>query len=398
MVDNIIIIQCSKSKVNSKTKASELYTSQRFKLSKKIADKYAKKWFILSAKHGLIRPDSVIAPYDFTINDLSINEKQNYFSKIIDQIRKLNLTNSRLIFLTDPDYTNEVINSLNNSCRDIISPFSQIKKEMWTNYLSQLLNSERLETLDRLYDLFDLYENKMGGIIQFKELGNDKFIPKRGVYVFFSENEKRLFSTNRNRIVRVGTHAVSQGSKSTLYNRLKTHKGNSNLDGNHRSSIFRLHVGNALMNKLNITCDSWGKDFPSTEVLKKQELDIEKEVSKYIGEMPVLLINIDDKVSKFSDRSYIEQNLIALISGKYNPIDFYNQSWLGNYSINDSVKKSSLWNVDYTDKGYQQNFLDVLEIHLKISAGDIANLNKSYAPENWHLLAKNDYIQNTLNF
>lgn len=398
MVDNIIIIQCSNSKKSQQTKASELYTSERFNLSKKIAEKYAKTWFILSAKHGLIEPDKLVTPYDRTITDFSVDEKKEFISNVINQITKLELTNKRLIFLTDPDYTDEIVNFLKNTCSDIISPFSQIKREMWINYLNQLLDSERIKALDRLYDMLFLYENKMGGIFQFKELGNDKLIPKRGVYIFFSENEKRLFSTKFNRIVRVGTHAVSQGSKSTLYNRLKTHKGKSNFDGNHRSSIFRLHVGNAIMNKQNITCDSWGKDFPVTEALKKQELEIEKEVSNYIGEMPVLLINIDDKVSKYSDRSYIEQNLIALISGKYYPLDFQNQSWLGNFSVNDSVRKSSLWNVDYTDKWYQQDFLDVLEIHLKISAGETINLHKSFAPANWHLLSKNNYIQNAINF
>jgi hypothetical protein len=50
-------------------------------------------------------------------------------------------------------------------------------------------------------------------------------LPKRGVYFFLEPGEFRVANPNLPRVVRVGTHAVSAGSKSTLRGRLKQHLG-----------------------------------------------------------------------------------------------------------------------------------------------------------------------------
>ncbi len=58
---------------------------------------------------------------------------------------------------------------------------------------------------------------------------------RRGIYFFFDTQEKRTDGSLR--VVRVGTHAIKTGeSKSTLWGRLKQHKGNNNSGGNHRGS------------------------------------------------------------------------------------------------------------------------------------------------------------------
>jgi hypothetical protein len=71
--------------------------------------------------------------------------------------------------------------------------------------------------------------------------------PARGVYFFREVGECRASDPNTLRIVRIGTHAVSANAKSTLRSRLKAHLGTRAGGGNHRGSIFRLHVGAALL-------------------------------------------------------------------------------------------------------------------------------------------------------
>lgn len=70
--------------------------------------------------------------------------------------------------------------------------------------------------------------------------------PIRGVYFFLEPGEYRTQNSDAPRVVRVGTHAVSVGSKSTLWGRLRAHCGSQSGTGNHRGSIFRLHVGAAM--------------------------------------------------------------------------------------------------------------------------------------------------------
>ena len=394
-MQSIFIINCSKEKLNYPIKASDMYCSERFILSKKIAKKQGNKWYVLSAKYGLISPDTIIEPYDISVNDWSEKEKKEYASKVIKQISDYGIGKDRLVFLCNSPYTNDILKKLEKKKCQIVAPFFHLKENLYFRYLKLLDNSQRLQLLDNLYDILNQLKSD-GRLLKFKELVNNELVPTRGIYVFFSNDEQRILNPFQNRIIRVGTHAVSEGAKSTLYQRLKQHKGMNNLDGNHRGSIFRLHIGNALMKKNNLECNTWGQDIKINDEQKKQESVIEKMVSEYIGEMSVLLININDNPSKYSDRSYIEQNMIALLSGNYLPIDYQYENWLGNDSIHSAVRNSSLWNVDYTQKNYDKNFLDILQIHIDITLGKIADTGKSYASKDWYAFSKNNY-SNPLN-
>jgi hypothetical protein len=44
--------------------ARELYVSQLFKKASAYAELTCDRWYVLSAKHGLVHPDTVIEPYD----------------------------------------------------------------------------------------------------------------------------------------------------------------------------------------------------------------------------------------------------------------------------------------------------------------------------------------------
>ena len=60
----IVIIGCGKSKKSTAMTAENIYTSTLFSLSRKYAQLNSDRWFIVSAKHGLIAPDTVIEPYE----------------------------------------------------------------------------------------------------------------------------------------------------------------------------------------------------------------------------------------------------------------------------------------------------------------------------------------------
>ena len=108
-MENIFIINCSKEKVNYQVKASDMYCSERFNLSKKIVEDNNYEWYILSSKYGLLKPDTIIDPYDKNINDLTKKRKNEYVTKIIKQFSDFNINNKkRIIFLCDSLYINEI--------------------------------------------------------------------------------------------------------------------------------------------------------------------------------------------------------------------------------------------------------------------------------------------------
>lgn len=51
-------------------------------------EREAAPWFILSAKHGLVHPDAVIAPYDETLNNMPVAARGDWAERVKSQLAK----------------------------------------------------------------------------------------------------------------------------------------------------------------------------------------------------------------------------------------------------------------------------------------------------------------------
>jgi hypothetical protein len=87
----------------------------------------------------------------------------------------------------------------------------------------------RLTDLVRFYKLLAALENKIGPHRKLGECSGRMDWPKRGVYFFFEDGEKRSHTGNGQRVVRVGTHALTTGSGTKLWSRLSQHRGQLNV-------------------------------------------------------------------------------------------------------------------------------------------------------------------------
>lgn len=184
--------------------------------------------------------------------------------------------------------------------------------------------------------------------------------PPQGVYFFYEDGENRLDGSRR--VVRVGTHALTATSKATLRGRLMQHRGQLTSrnpgGGNHRASVFRHHVGAALIRREDLP-DALLRYWLSRRralrgsELANQEADIEREVSRHIGDMPLLLLNVPDR----TDRGYIESNSIALLSRLTGGPDLPSPRWLGHNAERAEIRESGLWNVQHVTDRYQPEFL-----------------------------------------
>jgi hypothetical protein len=85
-----------------------------------------------------------------------------------------------------------------------------------TEYVTE---TTRAADLDRLYDLFDELAARVGGPRRLGECHGRMEWPDRGVYFFFAPGETRD-SSAQSRLTRVGTHAVSEGSGTSLWDRV----------------------------------------------------------------------------------------------------------------------------------------------------------------------------------
>ncbi|MBA7653527.1 hypothetical protein ES703_61377 [subsurface metagenome] len=395
----IYIIACSKEKKQFEAAARDLYVSRNFKLRKKLAEAYADQWFVLSAKYGLLDRDSVIAPYNKNLADLDKHERKQWLNNVKQKLEPSLTENTNLVCLGDDDYFKDLSDWLVNRSVSVSIPYRHLPEEMKNTWLKQNQPStKRVQDVARLYSMLKdplLMETQFRS---FSECTGSMVWPQRGIYIFYEPGYNRMLCSSELKIMRVGTHAVSKGSSSSLWKRLKTHKGNEDFSGKHRASIFRLHVGTALIARDGLDCPSWGIGQSTNRDIEEIEAAIEKRVSEYLRGMKVLSIRIEDPPSKISDRAYIEQNMIALLSGPVGPVDLAKESWLGYHCHNPAVRRSSLWNVEYTDMEYDPNFLDILQVYIDVSAGRISPPEHSLAPMHWLQSAKSGYRQHKLDF
>lgn len=218
--------------------------------------------------------------------------------------------------------------------------------------------SHRHNDLIRFYHLLSRLEQRCG-MHSLAACNGRMNWPRRGVYFFFEAGERRTDTGTGMRVVRVGTHALKAGSKTSLWNRLSQHRGPISGGGNHRGSIFRLLLGGSLLARDGQTSASWGRKSSSPREIREIEHAHECAVSRELGRMPFLYLAIDDEPGPGSLRGDIERNSIALLSNyQRDAIDPASPQWLGQYSDRGRVRHSGLWNSNHVDEIYNSAFLD----------------------------------------
>ncbi len=227
--------------------------------------------------------------------------------------------------------------------------------------------TDRFIDTARFYGLLDELEARLGGARVLADCNGRMNWPDQGVYFFHEPDEAGTRSGRR--VVRVGTHALTTKARSTLWNRLRQHRGTVRTGGgNHRGSIFRLLVGIALARRDHMALPpSWGKgnDLGATgrqfgmsrADVKQAEAELEAYVSRYIKTMPFLWLNVSDSPGPESERAVIERNAIALLSGRRESTT----NWLGRHSDRDLVRRSGLWNNRHVDESWDSSFLELME-------------------------------------
>lgn len=136
--------------------------------------------------------------------------------------------------------------------------------------------------------------------------------------------------------------------------------------GSHRGSIFRRHVGAAILLEgtwAGGDCETWGQGNTARGVIREREYELELEVSRRIRAMPFLWVGVADEPSPDSDRGVIERGSIGLLSNfSRDPIDVASDSWLGRSCDRKSVSGSGLWNVNHVVDDSTDSFLETLSI------------------------------------
>jgi hypothetical protein len=102
----VVLISCVSTKLDCKAKAKDLYISPLFTMNYAYAQSLnPDAIYILSAKYGLVDPETEIETYNETLNTKKSHELKDWALDVIDQAQgKIDFRNDEVTFLAGENY------------------------------------------------------------------------------------------------------------------------------------------------------------------------------------------------------------------------------------------------------------------------------------------------------
>ena len=112
----VALIACAASKGSVPAAARALYQSPLFQMSLDYAERVENaRAYVLSAEHGLVSADAVLAPYDRTLNAMPLADVRRWASGVVRQLREVtDPGGDRFVVLAGERYRRFVVPSLDN--------------------------------------------------------------------------------------------------------------------------------------------------------------------------------------------------------------------------------------------------------------------------------------------
>ncbi|MCE0488131.1 DUF6884 domain-containing protein [Ornithinimicrobium sediminis] len=85
---DVVLVGCVRSKRSDGAPAKDLYTSDYFAKMRAYAATSGLPWFILSAEHGLVRPDAWLEPYDCYLPDMDQTYRHDWGQKVATHLQR----------------------------------------------------------------------------------------------------------------------------------------------------------------------------------------------------------------------------------------------------------------------------------------------------------------------
>ncbi|MCX9077340.1 MAG: hypothetical protein OIN84_05115 [Candidatus Methanoperedens sp.] len=109
-MQTIHLVACVSRKQSRSAPAELMYQSDWFLKASAYARRHADRWYILSAKYGLLAPHTVIQPYDITLaKGMSKADRQDWARKVCRDLLRVTTSDDRLVFLAGQKYREYLI-------------------------------------------------------------------------------------------------------------------------------------------------------------------------------------------------------------------------------------------------------------------------------------------------
>lgn len=118
----VSLVSCVKQKRDAPCPAKSLYVSDWFRKAMTYAESSGPHWFILSAEYGLLKPETMISPYEKTLNRMGVGERRAWAGTVISQMKVALPAADRIVILAGVPYREFLIDYLLTRARTVEVP------------------------------------------------------------------------------------------------------------------------------------------------------------------------------------------------------------------------------------------------------------------------------------
>ena len=135
------LVSCVSAKRSTRAKAKDLYVSPLFVKARAYVEKMGQPWFILSAQFGLVDPETVIPPYELTLNAMGVAARRAWASKVLGQLEPLLVDVQSLVFLAGQRYREHLAPALRERAIAVTVPMEGLRIGEQLSWLDRQLRS-----------------------------------------------------------------------------------------------------------------------------------------------------------------------------------------------------------------------------------------------------------------
>jgi hypothetical protein len=258
---DVVLVSCVKSKLTHAAPARDLYVSDLFQKERAYAEAAGVPWFILSAEHGLVSPDEVIAPYELYLPKTSKEYQRAWGDRVMGQlVARLGSVEGLTIEVhASAAYVDAIRSGLHNAGAEVVDPLRGLAFGSRLAWYGRARNSARTEASTPAVEVADL-ASQLG--TEAVAMPPSEFVASRGdgwrtpgLYSWWvdaagaADLSQGLGHEIEPGLIYAGLAGATRSrsgrkSTNTLWGRIN----GMHLGGRHDFSTFRLSLGSVLAN------------------------------------------------------------------------------------------------------------------------------------------------------
>nr|WP_246422285.1 DUF6884 domain-containing protein [Nocardiopsis mwathae] len=260
---DFVLVGCGKKKLNRPAPAKDLYTSALFAKQRSYAEATGRPWFILSAEHGLVPPQSVLHPYELHLATTSPGYRRTWGMRVVGQLKETAgpLAGRIIEVHAGSAYTDAIRDRLSDANAKVLEPLHGLpigKRLAWYNP-GKAASASAVEPIAPIPEAASLVErlgtfaNTVAPLDFLRSGGAGLRLP--GLYSWWVDQDGAADLSAGLRlplapgVIYAGLAGATRSrsgrkSENTLWGRIR----GMHLGGRHEFSTFRLSLGSILAN------------------------------------------------------------------------------------------------------------------------------------------------------